>query len=135
MKVTLTVTSGYATKDSVTLDLPASVGRSRAVDLPIAHPLISRAHCRIEERDGLAVIQDEGSLNGTYLGKNRIASAPLLPESIFSIGPLSFQIDYEYKGPTDSLPPTILAEPQPENNLNDTRLGPGEFSPSKLIHL
>lgn len=134
MKVTLTVTCGHATKKSVTIDLPASIGRSRAADLPIAHPLISRAHCRLEERNGLAMIYDEGSLNGTYLGAKRIACAPLLPESIFSVGPLSFRVDYEYAGPTDTLPTTILAEPRPEDNLNDTRLGPGEPSCSQLIH-
>jgi pSer/pThr/pTyr-binding forkhead associated (FHA) protein len=133
MKVTLTVTSGRATKESVTINLPASIGRSRAADLPIAHPLVSRAHCRIEERNGLAMIYDEGSLNGTYLGRNRVASAPLLPESIFSVGPLSFRIDYVYPGPTDSLPTMILAEPRPEDDLNDTRLGPGELSCSRLI--
>ncbi|MGD9127441.1 MAG: FHA domain-containing protein [Planctomycetia bacterium] len=128
MKVTLTVTDGRATKESVPLELPASIGRSRAADLPIAHPLVSRAHCRIEEKDGLAILHDEGSLNGTYIGRNRVATAPLLPESIFSVGPLSFRIDYEYTGPTDSLPETVLAERQIEDNLNDTRLGPGEFS-------
>ena len=133
MKVTLTVTSGRATKESVTINLPASIGRSRAADLPIAHTLISRAHCRIEERDGLAMLYDEGSLNGTYLGRNRIASAPLLPESIFSIGPLSFRIDYAYSGNTDSLPTMILAEPRPEEDINDTRLGHGEHSCSELI--
>ena len=133
MKVTLTVTRGHATKESVTLDLPASIGRSRAADLPIAHPLISRAHCRIEEKDGLAILHDEGSLNGTYLGRDRISTAPLLPEMVFSVGPLSFRIDYEYAGPTDSLPETVLAERRIGDDLNDTRLGPGELSCSRYF--
>lgn len=133
MKVTLTVTNGRASKESVTISLPASLGRSRAADLPIAHTLISRAHCRIEERDGLAMLYDEGSLNGTYLGRERIASAPLPPESVFSIGPLSFRVDYEYSGEADSLPTMVLAEPRAEEDINDTRLGHGEHSRSELI--
>ena len=106
----LTVVGGKASKRTVSLRLPTSIGRGRDAGLRVAHPQISRKHCELIESDGLVVIRDVGSLNGTYVDSKRIKEAPLPPDATFSIGPLTFRIRYQLDADTSRLPPTIPAD-------------------------
>jgi predicted component of type VI protein secretion system len=106
MNATLLVVSGNTTKRKVALKLPSVLGRSREADVTVAHPLISRHHCELSDADGLLMLRDLVSLNGTMIGGRRITSAPLLPDAEFTIGPLTFRVLYDYDGDLESLPPT-----------------------------
>ncbi len=110
----LTVVGGKASKRTVALQLPTSIGRSRDASLTVAHPQISRKHCELVETDGLVLIRDVGSLNGTYVNSHRIKEAPLPPDATFSIGPLTFRVRYQYDGDPAQLPPVVLDEEQAE---------------------
>lgn len=68
------------------------------------------------------MLTDLGSLNGTFCRNRRIQHAPLLPDDQFSIGPLTFKIEYEYggvekiknepdDGSTPNLPSVALPDP------------------------
>lgn len=94
----LIVVGGKANKKELALKLPVVVGRSRGAGLTIAHPMISRQHCEIYEAAGVLRIRDLGSTNGTYVGGKRVAEAVLRPHDRFSVGPLTFEVDYEYTG-------------------------------------
>jgi len=110
MQATLIIVKGQTSKDEVKVKLPTVIGRSREASLTIAHPLISRKHCELFEAEGgLLMVRDLGSLNGTYIGDDRIAEAPLPPKSRFTVGPLTFRVEYEYSGDLDALPPVKLA--------------------------
>lgn len=112
MQTKLTVVGGKANKQTVSLKLPTMIGRSKDADLTIAHPQISRKHCALIESDGLVVVRDLGSLNGTYVNSQRVKEAPLPPDTKFGIGPLVFMIRYHYEGDLSKMPPTIpAAEP------------------------
>ena len=113
MQVKLTVVGGKASKRTVSIRLPVSIGRSREAGLTIAHPQVSRRHCELIESDGLVLIRDVGSLNGTYIESHRIKEAPLLPDTTFSIGPLTFRIRYRLDAVPDRLPPIVPAD-EPE---------------------
>jgi len=110
MEAKLIVVSGKANKGEVALNLPTVIGRSRDVELTVAHPMISRQHCEIYEVDGLLMIRDLGSLNGTVVAGQQIREAPLRPGDELTVGPLTFRAEYEYEGDLDSLPPAKLAE-------------------------
>jgi predicted component of type VI protein secretion system len=110
MKATLLVVEGNTTKRRVALKLPCVLGRSREADMTVAHPLISRRHCELSEANGLLMLRDLASLNGTMIGGRQITSAPLLPDAEFSIGPLTFRVQYEYNGDLESLPPTCYVD-------------------------
>jgi predicted component of type VI protein secretion system len=117
MEFKLVVVGGKANKGAVTLNPPAVIGRSRQAELTVAHPMISRRHCEIFEADGLLMIRDLGSLNGTVVEGQRIQESPLCPGNEFCLGPLTFRVEYEYQGDLDALPaPKIAAQaaPQPE---------------------
>lgn len=98
MQAKLTVIGGKANRKELSLNIPVIVGRSRGVGLTIAHPMVSRQHCEIFETDGALRIRDLGSTNGTFVGGKKVPEAVLRPHDQFSIGPLTFEIDYQYVG-------------------------------------
>jgi pSer/pThr/pTyr-binding forkhead associated (FHA) protein len=96
MRATLIVVGGKANKGQVSLELPIVIGRSRSADLTVAHPMISRRHCEIYDSSGLVMVRDLDSLNGTLVAGRKISEAALRPDDEFTVGPLTFRVDYEY---------------------------------------
>ncbi len=111
MEVTLTVIRGKVSRSEIACHPPAVVGRSREADLTIAHPMISRQHCELYEIDGLLMVRDLGSLNGTLVGDQRVVESPLRPDDQFTVGPITFQVRYEYDGDLSAVPAPTVAEP------------------------
>ena len=108
MDAKLVIVGGKANKSQVSLKLPTVVGRSRDADLTVAHPNISRRHCELHEVDGMLMIRDLGSLNGVFVGNQQVSEAPLPPDSEFSVGPLTFRVEYEYVGKVEVAPKAEL---------------------------
>jgi len=119
MDAKLVIVGGKANKTQVSLKLPSIVGRSREADLTIAHPMVSRQHCEIYEDNGLLMVRDLGSLNGTFVRQQRITQAvPVYPNDELTVGPLTFRAEYEYVGeiataPTPPARPQPAAQPEP----------------------
>jgi hypothetical protein len=114
MQAQLCIIGGKADRTMITLELPTKVGRSPHCGLTIAHPMVSRQHCEIFEVDGLVMIRDLDSLNGVLIAGRRVKEAPLPPESEFTLGPLTFRIEYLYGGNLTKLPPFLFDEPDVE---------------------
>ncbi len=119
MRVTLIIVGGKASRGRVSLELPAIVGRSRTADLTVAHAMISRRHCEVYDSGGLVMVRDLDSLNGTMVAGEKISEAGLRPDDEFTVGPLTFRVDYEYSGLDAHLPAELpfddpVDEPQVE---------------------
>jgi pSer/pThr/pTyr-binding forkhead associated (FHA) protein len=110
MEARLTVVRGKTTKGSLSLKLPTVIGRSEQADLTIGHKTISRRHAELFETAGAVMIRDLGSTNGTIVDGQQIKEASLPPGAEFTIGPLTFRVDYAYKGDRSKLPRAVLAE-------------------------
>lgn len=95
MKVKLVVVGGTTKSTEVELRLPTIIGRGRDASITIPHALISRQHCEIVEADGKLLVRDLGSLNGTYIGKERIQEAVLEPGALLTVGTVTFRALYE----------------------------------------
>ena len=54
-----------------------SIGRSPECEIFLDDVTVSRRHALLSEKDGKFFIQDEGSLNGTFLNRRRIESAEI----------------------------------------------------------
>ena len=67
------------------------IGRSsRSCDITIRNPLVSQIHCslhRNRRHSQSFLLKDEGSTNGTYLGKRRLKEIPLRHGDTIAIGP------------------------------------------------
>src|SRR5262249_43471568 len=53
------------------------IGRSPECEIFLDDVTVSRNHAVLVEREGRFLVEDEGSLNGTFVNRRRIDSAPL----------------------------------------------------------
>ena len=79
----------------------------------MAHPKVSRQHCQIFERDGVLVVRDNESLNGTFIDNEKITEAILKPGDKLTVGPLTFVAVYEHAGSFPTLNATNQTVVQP----------------------
>lgn len=106
LRVIATTKSGDELRDRCGVDHQAFacvLGRADA-DLVLDHPSLSRAHLRIDGRDGTLAIGDLGSTNGTALGSARCQPGEILyiePDTPVGIGELAvrFQLDFDEDSP------------------------------------
>ena len=133
MEAKLIVVGGDAQTRHYELQLPTVIGRSRNTGLRLGHPLVSRHHCEVFEANGLLMVRDLGSLNGTYIGETRITetAAPVKPGEVFTVGPVTFRAVYRAadrrlnSGGWEAQGPTIDAPlPSQLDNPRDTALRP-----------
>src|SRR5271168_5018093 len=70
------------------------VGRREDVDLRLEHKSVSKLHCVIVKTDGLLLIRDLGSTNGTRVNGTRVRRAALLPNDQLGIAHFKFKVDF-----------------------------------------
>lgn len=73
-------------KQTLPLDRTITVGRQQGNDVVLDDTLASRRHCQLSLRDGLIVLKDLDSHNGTYVGANKVAEAILSLGDVIRIG-------------------------------------------------
>ncbi len=78
------------------------VGRKDDCDLRLEHKSVSKMHCVIVKTDGLLLLRDLGSTNGTRVNGQRVRRAALLPNDQLSIANYKFRV---YLGPDVPEPP------------------------------
>ena len=82
--------------EEVVLDaLPTTIGRGADVQVRLDNPYVSRCHCQIDEMEGVLVVRDLASKNGTYVNGCRITEALLMPGHELSMGEIRFLVCYE----------------------------------------
>ena len=68
------------------------VGRKEDCDLRLEHKSVSKMHCVIVKTDGLLLLRDLGSTNGTRVNGQRVRRAALLPNDQLSIAGYKFRV-------------------------------------------
>jgi pSer/pThr/pTyr-binding forkhead associated (FHA) protein len=79
------------------------VGRKEECDLRLDHKSVSKMHCVIVKTDGLLLLRDLGSTNGTRVNGQRVRRAALLPNDQLTIANYKFRV---YLGPDNQPVPT-----------------------------
>src|SRR5437899_7644565 len=70
------------------------VGRKEECDLRLDHKSVSKLHCIIVKTDGLLLVRDLGSTNGTRVNGQRVRRAALLPNDNLSIANAKYQVKF-----------------------------------------
>src|SRR5271154_2565464 len=81
------------------------VGRKEECDLRLNHKSVSKMHCVIVKTDGLLLLRDLGSTNGTRVNGQRVRRAALLPNDQISIASCKFRV---HLGPDEAAPAPAL---------------------------
>jgi predicted component of type VI protein secretion system len=97
------------------------VGRHESCDVVIDHPGLSKRHCILVRTDGLLVIRDLATTNGTKVKGQRIRWAALLPEDRLSLGGYKVRV---YLGSDEMPSPSELRRARGE--LAERPLAPRE---------
>jgi pSer/pThr/pTyr-binding forkhead associated (FHA) protein len=92
MRVQLVPIDGGAALD-ITKDL-VLVGRKEDCDLQLDHKSISKQHCVIVKADGMLLLRDLGSTNGTRVNGQRVRRAALLPNDRINIASLAYRVEF-----------------------------------------
>ncbi len=85
------------------------VGRREFCDVRIEHPSLSKRHAVLVRTDGLLIIRDLISTNGTKVNGQRVMWAALLPNDRVTLGRYKFRV---YLGPDEALSPSELGQRQ-----------------------
>jgi predicted component of type VI protein secretion system len=82
------------------------VGRRGFCDVMIDDPSLSKRHCVLVKTDGLLVVRDLGSTNGTKVKGQKIRWAALLPDDRLTLGSYKMRV---YLGPDNAPGPSEQA--------------------------
>ena len=82
------------------------VGRREDCDLRLDHKSVSKMHCVLVKTDGLLLLRDLGSTNGTRVNGTRVRRAALLPDDQLHIANYKFRVRL---GPDESPPGAVAA--------------------------
>src|SRR4029077_17260580 len=68
------------------------VGRKEDCDLRLEHKSVSKLHCVLVKTDGLLLLRDLGSTNGTRVNGQRVRRAALLPNDPLQLASLRYTV-------------------------------------------
>jgi pSer/pThr/pTyr-binding forkhead associated (FHA) protein len=92
------------------------VGRQENCDLRLDHKSVSKLHCVLVKTDGLLLLRDLGSTNGTRVNGQRVRRAALLPNDQLFIASYKFRV---YLGPDE--PSAVAAPPNERTQHMDAK--------------
>ena len=70
------------------------VGREIACDITLDHKSVSKLHCVLVRTEGLVLVRDLGSTNGTRVNGQRIRRAALLPKDKLAIANFKYIVEF-----------------------------------------
>ncbi len=82
------------------------LGRREYCDIQLDDPSLSKRHCVLVKTEGLLVIRDLATTNGTKVKGQKVRWAAVLPEDRVAFGSAKFRV---YLGPDDVPSPSELA--------------------------
>lgn len=102
------------------------LGRDEDCDVHIDNKGISKLHCVIVKTDGLLLLRDLGSTNGTRVNGQRVRRAALLPNDTLALANVKYTVKFGIELETATPEPEVKpAGPEPaapvrRNALPDT---------------
>ena len=70
------------------------LGRDESCDVRLDHKSVSKLHCVVVKTDGLLLLRDLGSTNGTRVNGQRVRRAALLPNDTIAVANLKYVVKF-----------------------------------------
>ena len=70
------------------------VGRTADCDVRFEHKSVSKLHCLLVKTDGLVLLRDLGSTNGTRVNGTRVRRAVLLPNDLLAVAGFRYRLKF-----------------------------------------
>lgn len=117
----------------ITKDL-VIVGRKEDCDLRLDHKSVSKQHCVIVKTDGLLLLRDLGSTNGTRVNGTRVRRAALLPNDQLSIAHFKFRVFLGPDEPDEPARPTDHTQALEPEEVARVLRGKGDRARADGVH-
>jgi pSer/pThr/pTyr-binding forkhead associated (FHA) protein len=86
------------------------LGRDEECDVRLEQKSISKLHCVIVKGDGVLLLRDLGSTNGTRVNGQRVRRAALLPNDILALANVKFRVYYGPDAAGQPLPEAVPSD-------------------------
>ena len=70
------------------------VGRDADCEVQLDHKSVSKQHCVLVKTEGLILVRDLGSTNGTRVNNTRVRRAALMPNDTLSVANVKFTVKF-----------------------------------------
>lgn len=104
------------------------IGRDDECDIQLNHKSVSSLHCILVKTDGLILVRDLGSTNGTRVNGQRVRRAALLPNDHLSIATFRYRVKFG----EDTVEAAPLADPAKAEEL-DNLLAAADDEPGESV--
>ena len=91
------------------------IGRDEDCDVRFEQKSISKLHCVIAKTDGLLLIRDLGSTNGTRVNGQRVRRAALLPNDTLAVANVKYRVMFGAELEPEPLPEPIEKKAEARN--------------------
>lgn len=98
------------------------IGRDEDCDVRLDHKSVSKLHCVVVKTDGLLLLRDLGSTNGTRVNGQRIRRAALLPNDNLAIANLKYEVKFGVELEAELNSPAVLSSASPAAADSETPL-------------
>ena len=115
--------------DSPPIDLTRDVtlvGRSADCDARIDHKSISKLHCLLVQTDGLVLVRDLGSTNGTRVNGQRVRRAALLPNDSLAVAAFRYTVRFGDPADANDAAAALVPAPDRPDGSGDHPAGPAD---------
>src|SRR3954447_1509600 len=99
------------------------IGRREYCDIVIDHSSLSKRHCVLVKTDGLLVIRDLISTNGTKVKGQKVRWAALLPDDRITLGSYKIRV---YLGPDNVPGPSELHRARDQRSASGRKRSTGD---------
>lgn len=107
-------------------DTATTAGRGEDCQLRIKSSQVSRRHCQFFEKNGMLLVKDLGSSNGTYLNGKKIETQRVLePGDELAIGPVKLRVEKVGQAAGAAKP---ASAPKPGDTAVPSKISPGASS-------
>lgn len=89
----LRVTKGVSPNPSYPVAGRLSIGRGKGVSIALVDASVSRRHAVVELIEGVPVVRDLGSTNGTFVNGERVQSRSLRPGDVLKLGNTEMRVE------------------------------------------